>query len=132
MDIPDAAEVYPLVQAEDGSMQLKFPPQPDPEMEINKADMQRRTLEGESRAETANILAQSKVNVDQATIIKLTAEAAETADKPTLERLKLLDQEQDAIRKSLVEVAKIEAKAKSDRRMDGKRGDSGTTKSSKK
>ena len=119
MDIPNANEAYPIVpevNPETGqpteNMVLKFPPQPDPKLEIEKADMQRRTLEGQSRAETANLLAQSKVNVDQAQIIKLTAEAAETADKPTLERLKLLDNEQESIRKSLTEIAKIDAKAK--------------------
>jgi len=121
LDIPNSNEVFPVVQAEDGSMQLKFPPQPDPEMEIKKADMQRRTLEGESRAEKDMLLAQSKVNVDQAQIIKLMAEAAETADKPTLERLKLLDKEQDSIRKSLTEVAKIEqSERESKDRVDGK------------
>jgi len=116
LDIPNSREMFPTVQGEDGSVQLKFPPQPDPELEIKKADMQRRTLEGESRAEKDMLLAQSKVNVDQAQIIKLMAEAAETADKPTLERLKLLDAEQESIRQSLTDIAKIESaneKAKS-------------------
>ena len=47
--------------------------------------------------------------VDEANIIKIMAEAAESADKPTLERLKLLAGEQAEIRKSLVEIRKIEA-----------------------
>jgi len=133
MDIPDAAEVYPLVQGQDGSMQLKFPPQPDPAMEIQKADMERRVLEGQAKAETDTLLARSQVNKDQAQIIKLMAEAAETADKPTLERLKLLDNEQDAIRKSLVEVAKIEQSDRQAKRgVDGKSNNSGTAKTSKK
>ena len=122
IDIPDSAEVYPLVPGMDdqgnetGEMVLKFPPQPDPELEIKKADMQRRTLEGQSRAEKEMLLAQSTVNKDQAIIIKTMAEAAETADKPTLERLKLLDAEQDSIRKALTDIAKLESaneKAKS-------------------
>lgn len=126
MDIPNASEVFPVVEEMDqqgkptGNMTLKFPPQPDPELEIKKADMQRRTLEGQSRAEKDMLLAQSKINVDQAQIIKLTAEAAETADKPTLERLKLLDAEQDAIRKSLVEIAKLDEKAKQDKQKPSK------------
>jgi hypothetical protein len=124
MDVPNSMEAFPLVQGEDGSMQLKFPPQPDPEFEIKRADMQRRTLEGQSRAEKDMLLAQSKVNVDQANIIKLMAEAAETADKPQLERLKLLDAEQEAIRKSLVEIAKIEeSNRKADSGVDGKSDD---------
>ena len=124
MDVPNSMEAFPLVQGEDGSMQLKFPPQPDPEFEIKRADMQRRTLEGQSRAEKEMLLAQSTVNKDQATIIKLMAEAAETADKPQLERLKLLDAEQDAIRKSLVEIAKIEeSNRKANSGVDGKSDD---------
>ena len=132
LDIPDSNEIFPLVQGEDGSMQMKFPPQPDPEIEFRRAETQAAVLEKESRAEKDLMLAHSKVNVDQAQIIKIMAEAAETADKPTLERLKLLDQEQDSIRKSLVEVAKIEEQRKAAARVDGKSGNSGTTKSSKK
>ena len=114
MDIPDASEIYPLVPEQDeqgqetGGMALRFPPQPDPELEIEKADMERRVLEGQSRAEKEMLLAQSTVNKDQAQIILLMAQAQETADKPELERLKLLDKEQDSIRKSLVELAKAD------------------------
>ena len=118
MDVPDAAEVYPVVQGEDGSVQLAFPPQPDPELEIEKADMQRRTLEGQSRAEKDNLLAQSKAAVDEANIIKIMAEAAETADKPQLERLKLLAKEQGEIRKSLTELAKNEQSQQSKQTTD--------------
>jgi chaperonin GroES len=127
MDIPDAAEVFPLVPEMDengqetGGMTYKFPPQPDPELEIEKADMQRRTLEGQSRAEVSMLTAQSKVNVDEASIIKLMADAAEAADKPQLERLKLLLKDQESIRKSLVEVAKIEqSEQRADSGVDGK------------
>jgi len=121
MDIPDSAEVYPTQpNPETGIMELVNPPQPDPEFEIKRADMQRRTLEGQSRAEKDMLLAQSKVNVDQAQIIKLMADAAEAADKPTLERLKLLDKEQESIRKSLLEVKKIDDKQRTDSRVGGK------------
>jgi len=115
MDIPDSAEIYPLVEGQDeqgqptGEMVLKYPPQEDPELEIEKADMQRRVLEGQSRAEKDMLLAQSTVNKDQAQIILMMAQAAETADKPELERLKLLDKQQDSIRKSLTEIAKADA-----------------------
>jgi hypothetical protein len=128
LDIPDVDEVFPLVPEldengnETGSMALKFPPQPDPELEIEKADMQRRTLEGQSRAEKDNLLALSKVNVDEATIIKLMAEAAKIADEPELERLKLLHADQESIRKSLTEIAKIDEQNKREAkgRVDGK------------
>jgi len=114
MDIPNSKEVFPTVQDEQGNVQLKFPPQPDPDLEIQKGDMQRRTLEGQARDEREGLLAQSKVNVDEAAIIKLIAEAAKVADEPELERLKLLHKDQESIRKSLTEIKKIEnAKAKS-------------------
>jgi chaperonin GroES len=132
MDIPDAMEVFPLVPEidesgnETGAMTYKFPPQPNPELEIEKADMQRRVLEGQARAEKDLMLAQSKVNVDEAAIIKLIAEAGETADKPELERLKLLLKEQEDIRKNLVEMAKIneQSKQQANPRVDGKSGNS--------
>ena len=110
LDVPNAREVYPTqMNPETGAEELVFPPQPDPELEIEKADMQRRTLEGQSRAEKDMVLAQSKINVDEAQIIKLIADASVAADSPELERLKLLLKEQESLRKSLVEMAKIES-----------------------
>jgi chaperonin GroES len=114
MDIPDAAEVYPLVPEldengqETGGVALKFPPQPDPEMEIKKADMQRRVLEGQSRAEADMMRAESDIMVNQAKVILMMAQAEVAADTPELERLKLIVKEFDDKRKTLVEMAKIE------------------------
>jgi len=119
LDIPDAAEVYPLVQGEDGSMQLKFPPQPDPEIEFRKAETQATVLEKQSKAETTSLLAQSKALVDEATIIKLMAGAAKDADAPELERLKLIQKEQQSIREDLTERKKIdESKRETDSGVD--------------
>jgi chaperonin GroES len=122
LDIPDSDAVFPTqVNEETGAVEYVFPPQPDPELEIEKADMQRRVLEGQSRAEKDMLLAQSKVNVDEASIIKLMADAAKTADEPELERLSLLLEEQKDIRKNLVEMAKID-EARANRGMDGESG----------
>ena len=118
LEIPNVDEVFPLVPEldeqgnETGAMTLKFPPQPDPQLEIDKADMQRRTLEGQSRAEKEMLVAMSQVNVDEAQIIKLMADAAQSADKPELERLKLLHSDQESIRKSLTEIAKLDEQNK--------------------
>ena len=115
MDIPNAAEAFPLVPGTDqegnetGEMVLKFPPQPDPELELKKVDSEIRALDAQSEAETRALLAQSKVNVDEAQIIKITAEAAKSADAPGLERLKILQKEQQSIREQLVEREKIDA-----------------------
>jgi hypothetical protein len=123
MDIPDAAEVFPTRMNEQGIEEYVFPPQPDPELEIDKADMQRRTLEAQVRGEVDMKLAESKVNVDEATILKIMADAEVQADKPELERLKLLVDEQDSIRKSLAEIAKVNAAERAaNKRVEGKSG----------
>lgn len=108
MDIPDSAEAYPLVQAEDGSMQLKFPPQPDPEFEIKRAEEQRRTLEAQVRGDVDIMKAESQIMVDEAKVLLMMAQAEVAADTPELERLKLLVQEFGDKRKTLVEMAKID------------------------
>ena len=94
-------------------MQLKFPPQPDPKLELEKAEAETRILEGQSKAEKEMLLAQSKVNVDEAQIIKLMADASVSADSPELERLKILQKEQQSIREQLVEREKIDASKQS-------------------
>ena len=114
MDVPDSAEVYPLVPGVDeegnetGEMVLKFPPQPDPSLEIEKADMQRRTLEGQSRAEAQMLKTESDIMVNQAKVLLLMAQAQESADTPEFKRLELMVKEFEGQRKALLELAKIE------------------------
>jgi chaperonin GroES len=113
MDIPDASEVFPLQpNPETGRNEYVFPPQPDPEMEIKKADMQRRTLEGKVRGEVDLMKAESDIMVNEAEILVKMAQAEVAADTPEYNRLKLLLEEQESIRKSLVEMAKIDASNK--------------------
>ena len=115
MDVPDAAEVYPLVPGMDqegnetGEMVLKFPPQPDPELEIKKADMQRRVLEGQSRAEADMMRAESDIAVNEAKILLMMAQAEVAAGSPEMERLKMILKEFDDKRKAMIELAKLEA-----------------------
>jgi chaperonin GroES len=125
MDIPNAAEVYPLVPEVNpetgeptGGMTLKFPPQPDPELEIKKADMQRRTLEGQSRAEKDFMIASAQMAVSEAEVIKIYAEAQKIADEPQLKRIELLLDEIQHQREMLVEAAGLEDKK--DERADKK------------
>lgn len=120
MDIPDASEVFPLVPEinpetgeETGGMTYKFPPQPDPELEIKKADMQRRVLEGQSRAEADMMRAESDIMVNQAKVMLMIAQAEVAADTPELERLKLIVQAFDDSRKHLVDLAKMQKERKS-------------------
>ncbi|KKM79281.1 hypothetical protein LCGC14_1351420, partial [marine sediment metagenome] len=129
LDIPDVKEVFPtqMVEGEDGSSQEQyvFPPQPDPELEIKKADMQRRTLEGKQRGEVDAMKAESQIMVDQADILVKMAQAEVAADTPEYKRLELLLKEQESIRKSLVEMAKIdESKREAKAGVDGKSSNS--------
>ena len=112
-DIPDSGQVYPTqVNEETGRVELLFPPQPDPELEISKADMQRRVLEGKVRSEVDMMKAESQIMVDQAKVMVMIAELE--ADKEAesnnvrIEELKLLVKEFEINRKALVEMAKIE------------------------
>lgn len=138
LDIPDAAEVFPLVPAidpetgeETGAMTLKFPPQPNPELEIEKADMQRRTLEGKARAEKDYALAASKIAVDEATIIKILAEAEKIADEPKIKRIELILEELQSQREALMKAAELEdnAEEREHQRMERKRSNAGASKS---
>jgi len=118
LDIPDANEVFPLVPETDeqgqetGGMTYKFPPQPDPELEIEKADMQRRVLEGKVRGEVDMMKAESQIMVDQAKVMvmiaELEADAKAEDNKLRIDELKLLVKEFEINRKALLEMAKIE------------------------
>ena len=128
LDIPDAAELYPVQPSVDengeetGGVELVFPPQPDPELELQKEELNIKALDAQASTETANMLAESKILVDEANIVKIMADASVAADKPTLERLKLLQSETESIRKSLTEVRKASetAKQQSSSGVDGK------------
>ena len=109
MDIPDAAEVFPVVQnPETGDMELVFPPAPDPEIELKKAEEERRSLEAKDRAEVNYMLAASKIAVDEAQILKIMADAEASADSPELERMKLMLEEMADRRKMLLGMAQLE------------------------
>jgi hypothetical protein len=109
MDIPDARQLFPLQQnPETGQEEYVFPPQPDPELEIKKADMERRTLEGKVRGETDMARAEADIMVAEARVALMYAQAQKEMDEPELERLKLILDELADKRKTLVGMAKIE------------------------
>jgi chaperonin GroES len=109
MDIPDAAEVFPLQQnPETGRMEYVFPPQPDPELEIKKADMQRRTLEGQSRAEKDAIMAEASVMKTEAEVALIYAKAQTEESNLELGPLKLLLEEFKDKRKAITDLVKME------------------------
>lgn len=119
MDIPDSAEIFPLVPETDpetgeetGGMTYRFPPQPDPEFEIKRAEEQRRSLESQTRSEIGYIEAEGKLMVQEAEVILKLAQAQKLGDDVETDRLELLLKEFEGRRKALLEMAKIDEQSK--------------------
>lgn len=139
MDIPDAAEIFPLVPEVDpntgqetGGMTYKFPPQPNPEFEIKRAEEQRRALESKTRSEVTMVEAEAKLMVAEADVVLKMAQAQKLGDDAQIEKFELILKELQDRRANLVEMAKIEesAKARANSGVGGKSGNGGTAKSS--
>lgn len=128
MDIPNSAEVYPLVPEVDeqgretGAMTYKFPPQPDPEFEIKRAEEQRRTLEAQVRGEVDMTKAEADLMVAEADVVLKIAQARQIGDETEIKKLELIQTEMSEKRKALVEMAKIENQQAANRRVGGESG----------
>jgi chaperonin GroES len=119
LDIPDAAEIYPTQQnPETGAVELVFPPQPDPEFEIKRAEEQRRALEGKTRSEVTMVEAEAKLMVAEAEIILKQAQARKLGEDVELKKLEILQKDMEGKRKALLEMAKLES-ANANRGTDG-------------
>lgn len=90
VEVPDVDEVYPL----DEQGQPVFQPPPNPEIELAVAEQQRQTLESQARMQIDTALADSKMAVDESTIMMNMAKAEDLDDKAVLERAKLLLEKQ--------------------------------------
>ncbi len=115
MDIPDVNEIFPLVPEvnqetgeQTGGLTYKFPPQPNPEFEIKRAEEQRRTLEAQSRHDLRSRELEGKLAVNEAQVIKLMAEARLAEDAPELARLKLIAKQISDARNAAIEERKID------------------------
>ena len=123
-DVADVDKLFPRVEEKGqdgqptGNMVLKFPPQPDPSLEIEKADMQRRTLEGQSRAEKDSILAESTVLLNKAKVLEMMARMEDMKETQEYKNLELLTKDFDSQRKALIALAKIEEDSKRDKKND--------------
>lgn len=130
MDIPNSSEVFPLVPEMDeqgnetGAMTYRFPPQPDPEFEIKRAEEQRRALEAQDRAAISSIEAEAKLIVAQADVLLKAEQAAKLGEDVETERWQILLKDLEGQRKTLVDMAKIDESSKqaADRRMGGESG----------
>ena len=115
MEIPNAAEMFPVVQnPETGQMELALPPPPNPEIELAVAEEERRTQEAKDRYEINLIKALSDEGLKEAQVIETLARAEQIADQPDLERLREIQKDIQDRRRTLVEMAKIEAGNESD------------------
>ena len=92
MDIEDVQEIFPL--DEQGNMAI--PPPPNQELEIKAAEEQRRTLESQSRMEKDFLLAEAKVEVDEANVMLIGAKIKEMGDTTAIKEF-------DAITKRIKE-----------------------------
>ena len=82
MDIPDIQDVYPL----DESGQPLIPAPKNPELEIQVSEEQRKTLESKARQETNQALAESKMDVDQSTVLLNMHKAKAIDDKTFIDK----------------------------------------------
>lgn len=89
LDIPDVDEVFPINP--DGTYAI--PPQPNPDIEIQKADMQRRTIEGKIRGEVDAARAETEHMLAQAQIMKLVAEVEQMGKPDVTAQFKILQEQ---------------------------------------
>ena len=116
LDIPDAKELFPVQQnPETGAMELVFPPPPNEEMELAKAEEQRLTAQMQGELAVKASIADSDIAVNQAKIIMMMAQASEMADRPEFKRLELMVKEMQMQRETLVKAIKVDNDAQQDK-----------------
>jgi chaperonin GroES len=75
MDIPDAKQLFPLqMNQETGQQEYVYPPQPNPELELKKAELQSKVQENMARAEKDFALADSQIGLNEIETKKTEAE----------------------------------------------------------
>lgn len=111
MDIPNAAEIYPLVpDPKTKEMRLKYPPGEDPEIQVKKMEEARRTAEGQTKLQIQAQEAAASIAVKEAQVVEIYARAEKTADSIELERLKVMIDELRSQREALLKEKEIESK----------------------
>jgi hypothetical protein len=118
MEVSNPDELYPLTQDEGGNVVLKFPPQPNPEFEIQREDLARKTLEGQSRHDLQVQEVEIKYMLAESDIAEKISKAEERKDKTLIDRLKLQQAELQSKREALAMVAVAEIGANAKQRTD--------------
>jgi chaperonin GroES len=88
MDIPDVQEVFPITP--DGK--YVFPPQPNPELELEKTDLQRKAIEGKIRGEVDAAIAEADIMLKEAQAMKAQAEAQQVGQGDASDKLKVIQE----------------------------------------
>jgi len=116
IEAPDAEELYPTrMNEETGAVELVFPPQPDPDLELKKAEEQRKGIEGKIRAEVSVAEAEAKMMVAEAQVMKIMADAAGVEDKSLVERMQMQLDDMISKREALVAITIAGMKQDSER-----------------
>ena len=123
IEAPDAEELYPArMNEETGAVELVFPPQPDPQLELDKAELQRKTLLDKATVEIRSSEAESKMMVAEAQVMKVQMEAAKAGDEALVKRLDLQLQDMISKREAITKIALKEMDQKIEReKIDGQK-----------
>jgi len=123
IEAPDAEELYPTrMNPETGAVELVFPPQPDPQLELDKAEAQRKMVEGKINSEVKVAEVEVKMMVAEAQVMKLIADAEKAADGPALERMKIQLADMISKRESLTALAIAGMRSEDEeRKLDGQK-----------
>jgi chaperonin GroES len=90
VEAPDAEELYPTqMNPETGALELVFPPQPDPQLELDKAEIQRKTLLDKATTEIKGHEAEAKMMAAEAQVMRIQMDAAKAGDDSLVKRLEL-------------------------------------------
>ena len=113
MDIPDAAEVFPVQQnPETGRIELVYPPAPNPEIEIALAEEQRRSLDAKNENDRKWAELEGKLAVMEADVVLKMASAKKLGEDVELARFEMILSEIQNQRKAALESKKIKKDAK--------------------
>ena len=121
MEVSDSDELYPLKPSVDeqgqptGGMELVYPPQPNPEFEIKRADLQRKTLEGQSRHDIQVKQVEIESMLAEAKVMELIGKAQKEKDDTLAKKLDLQLRDMISKREAMTAIAVAEIGRRDDK-----------------
>ena len=92
MEIADVSEIYPT----DEKGKPLIPPPKNPELEIETADLQRKTIESQARQQTNHALAESKMDVDESVVLLNSFKAGAIDQKTVIDEFNAITKRMEA------------------------------------